>query len=310
MTLDLSQLPAPNVVESLSFEQIRAEQIANLRTYWPELDAEELESEPVIKLLEATSYRELLLRQRINDAARSVMLATAAGADLDQLAALFAVERAIVIPADPDARPPVEAVLESDARLRERTQQAIEGFTSAGSAGAYQFHALTADPRVRSVSVRSPAPGEVTLTLLSNEGDGILRGDLLQVVRGYFSNSRIRPLTDTVTVEGPEMVPYQIAAVLSIPDGPDSEAVRTAAEKAVRTYALAQHRLGGTVARSGILAGAHVPGVDRVQLTHPAADVVCTARQAPWPTTEANAAYTASPGPDGHPANGIEVTIG
>ena len=238
------------------------------------------------------------------------MLASATGADLDQVAARYGVERATVTPADPAARPPVEAVLETDTRLLERTQQAIEGFTSAGSAGAYRFHALNADPRVKSVSVASPNPGDVTLTLLSNVGDGILRGDLLQAMSDYFSDIRIKPLTDTVTVAGPEIVPYEVAAALEIPDGPDAEAVRAAAEQAVRAYALVQHRLGGTVARSGILAAAHVPGVDRVTLTEPAADVVCTDGQAPWPTTAANAAYTASPDPEGHPADGIEVTIG
>ena len=55
MTLDLSKLPAPDVVEPLSFERIRTEQIATLRSYWPELDAEDLESEPLIKLLETAS---------------------------------------------------------------------------------------------------------------------------------------------------------------------------------------------------------------------------------------------------------------
>ena len=45
------------------------------------------------------AYRELLIRQRVNDAARGVMLATASGTDLDNLAANFNVERLLITPA-------------------------------------------------------------------------------------------------------------------------------------------------------------------------------------------------------------------
>ncbi|NUV25651.1 hypothetical protein MS6204_04603 [Escherichia coli] len=43
----------------------------------------ELESEPATKLLQENAYRELLLRQRINEAAQAVMVAYAMGGDLD-----------------------------------------------------------------------------------------------------------------------------------------------------------------------------------------------------------------------------------
>ncbi len=42
----------------------------------------ELESEPATKLLQENAYRELLLRQRINEAAQAVMVAYAMGGDL------------------------------------------------------------------------------------------------------------------------------------------------------------------------------------------------------------------------------------
>ncbi len=46
-----------------------------------------LESEPIVKNLQENTYREVLLRQRINEAAQAAMLAYAIGSDLDQLAA-------------------------------------------------------------------------------------------------------------------------------------------------------------------------------------------------------------------------------
>ena len=44
-----------------------------------------VESDPAWTILEVAAYRELLLRQRINDASRAVMLAFATGADLEHL---------------------------------------------------------------------------------------------------------------------------------------------------------------------------------------------------------------------------------
>ena len=77
-----------------------------------------LESEPIVKNLQENTYREVLLRQRINEAAQAAMLAYAIGSDLDQMAARNNVQRLTVTPANPDAVPPVYAVMELDDTLR------------------------------------------------------------------------------------------------------------------------------------------------------------------------------------------------
>ena len=89
--VNLSRLPAPQVVEALDYETILADLIASQRLLLP--DFQPLESEPATKLLQIVAYREILLRQRINDAARAVMPAYAMGSDLDNLAALLGVTR-------------------------------------------------------------------------------------------------------------------------------------------------------------------------------------------------------------------------
>lgn len=75
-----------------------------------------LESDPVTKLLEVASYIKLGNRARVNDAAKSQLLAYAIGADLDHLAANVNLKRPVIQPADPLAVPPVEAVMESHRR--------------------------------------------------------------------------------------------------------------------------------------------------------------------------------------------------
>lgn len=88
--IDLSQLPAPSVVEPLDYEQIFIERKAYAVSLWPaDQQAEvaatlELESEPLTKLLQENAYRETIWRQRVNEAALANMLASAQGADLDR----------------------------------------------------------------------------------------------------------------------------------------------------------------------------------------------------------------------------------
>ncbi|MGD7186286.1 baseplate assembly protein, partial [Ralstonia pseudosolanacearum] len=111
-TIDLSQLPAPAVVETLDYEAILAERKDYFVSLYPadQRDAVratlELESEPITKLLQENAYRELVWRQRVNDAARGVMLAFAEGEDLEQIAANFNVQRLTITPADDTTVPP------------------------------------------------------------------------------------------------------------------------------------------------------------------------------------------------------------
>ncbi len=110
--IDLSRLPAPDVVEEIDFEAMLAERKAGLLSLVPDdrradvAAALELESEPITIVLQESVYREMYLRQRVNDAGRAVMLAFAMDGDLDQLAALLGVKRLEIAPADPEAGTP------------------------------------------------------------------------------------------------------------------------------------------------------------------------------------------------------------
>jgi len=169
--IDLSKLPPPQVVEELDYEAILAAMKADFIARWPNFSAD-LESEPLIKLLEVAAYRELLVRQRVNEAARKVMLAFARGSDLDHLGALYGVERLLVDPGDPAASPPVPAQYELDDALRFRIQLAPEAMSVAGPDLAYVYHARSASADIKDVSVESPTPGDVVVTVLSGHGDG------------------------------------------------------------------------------------------------------------------------------------------
>ena len=283
--IDLSRLPAPDVIETLKFDALLQAIKDDFKRRAPQhAKTLDLESEPLAKLLQSAAYTAMHLRQRVNDAARSVMLAYATGRDLDHLAALFNVVRLEIGPANTQATPPVNAKMEDDGKLRARVQMALEGVSSAGSISAYRYHGLSADGQVKDIGVDSPKPGQVRISVLSKTANGAADASLLVKVREKLTAEKVRPLTDTVTVQGADIRAYAISAKLHIGPGPDKEVVRKAADKAARAYSGAQHKLGADIRLSALYAALHLSGVEQVTLTAPASDLVCQAHQAPWCT--------------------------
>lgn len=286
--IDLSQLPSPDVVETIDYEALLAERKARLVSLYPAAEQAEiaatlaLESEPMVKLLQENAYRELVLRQRVNDAARAVMLAYAIGEDLDHLAALFGIRRLTITPADPEHN--VAAVMESDTDLRARTQLAPQSFSVAGPEGAYVSHARNADGRVLDASAVSPAPCEVLVTVLARDGDGTADQKLVDAVKAALQADDVRPLTDKVTVRAAEILRYAIRARLVFFAGPDRAVALAQANKAMRKYADDMHRLGMEVTLDGIYAAARAAGVQKVILESPLAGIPATKQQAPYCT--------------------------
>ncbi|RYH04129.1 baseplate assembly protein [Salipiger sp. IMCC34102] len=273
--INLPKLPAPAAVDLLDVETILSEMKAEALARDPSLaDALALESEPAVKILEVAAYRELLIRQRINEAVRATMLAFATSSDLDHIGALFGVERLVVVTADPDAFPPVEAVLEDDERLRTRIQLSLEGFSTAGTYGGYRFFALSASALVRDVQILNPEPGLVRVFVLSEEGDGVPDADLLAGVDAALDDEDVRPLSDRVEVLPVDLVDFSIEATLTIDDGPDSSVVIAAAKAALLAFLETRRLVGRNVPRAGIIAALYQAGVQNIALASPAADVV------------------------------------
>lgn len=279
--VDLSRLPPPSVVEPLSYEQIYADMLARLKALVPTFEAT-VESDPAVKLLQVAAYREFLLRARVNDAARAVMPAFAIGADLDQLAALVGIARKLLDAGD--AERGVPAAWESDDEFRRRLVLAPEGYSVAGPAGAYIFHALSADADVLDASATSPTPGQVLVTVLSRQGDGTAPAALINAVAAYLSADTRRPLTDLVQVRSATIVPYDIAATVTTYGGPDPAIVLKEARARLDAYVARCHRIGLDVTRSGIFGALHVEGVHNVTLARPANDVVIDRTAASWCT--------------------------
>ncbi|MCD9457273.1 baseplate assembly protein [Klebsiella pneumoniae] len=288
--IDLSQLPAPEVIEVLDYETIFEERKATFISLYPEDEQEaiartlSLESDPIVKILQENAYREVILRQRVNEAAQAGMVAYAIKNDLDQLAANNNVERLTITPADDSQIPPTAAEMESDSDLRQRIPAAFEGMIVAGPTGAYEFHAMSADGRVADSSAISPAPAEVIVAVLARQGDGTASDDLLQAVSLALNDEAVRPVGDRLTVVSADIVYYSVDAVLFVYPGPATGPILAAAKAQLATYINAQRRLGRDIRRSAIYAALHVQGVQRVELSQPLTDVVLDKTQAAYCT--------------------------
>lgn len=283
--INLEKLPAPDVVEILAFENILTELKNDLILRNSDLEmlfASGIESDPLNKLLEAFAFRELGLRQRINDAARSVMLPYAIGSDLDNLAAFYGIVRQVIQEGNPDLNPPVEEILEDDARFRLRIALSLEAATTAGPVGSYISHSLNADPRVKDVDVSSPNPGEVVVTILSTENIGYASQELLDIVNNALNDEFVRPLTDLVIVRSADIILYDIAAIIHVFEGPDSLIIKERALLNTQNYVSEQHKIGRNIALSGIYAAMHIAGVRRVELINPIEQIITSSYEAPW----------------------------
>ena len=260
---DLASLPTPAVIETLSFETILAELQTEFHSRYPDYSAL-LASDPAMKLLEVAAYREVLLRNRINAAAKASLLAFATGSDLDHLAAFYGVER---------------LAGEDDEALRLRTRQRIIGFANAGGAAHYRYWALSASPEVADVEVDSPQPGRVRISVLAKGEEQTVPDAILDAVKAVVLRDDIRVLTDTIEVVPAELIPVTVHARLWL--YPDAPLETVAAIQAVFASTLAACAgLGWDLTRSWIIGQLQRAGVHKVELLSPTTDIRVVANQA------------------------------
>jgi phage-related baseplate assembly protein len=165
-----------------------------------------LESDPAAKILEIVAFREMILRERINNAAKANLLAFAGGGDLDYLAEFYGVERQ-------DG--------ELDEAFRLRIKAKIAAFSNAGSKEHYRFHALSSSSHVKDALASSPdqaegfQPGLVKISILSDSEDGKSSEELLEIVRNYINRDDIKMLTDTVQIVGCNIIPLDVVVEIA-----------------------------------------------------------------------------------------------
>ncbi len=260
----LASLPAPMVIESLAYDEILAAMLNGFIALYPDYTAL-LESDPAVKLFEVCAYRELLLRNRINEAANANLLAFAIGSDLDHLASFYGVTR---------------LSNEGDDALRYRIRDKIMGWSSAGGVAQYRYWAISASAAIRDVAVDSPQSGVVRISVLAQGNDDICPPEIIDAVKAVVLRDDVKVLTDTVQVIAAELIKAHIVAnVWLYPDTPD-EAL-TSIQAALINQLVIHAGLGWDLTQSWIISQLHgLGGVHRVELLSPSQDLRAQANQA------------------------------
>lgn len=257
-------LTLPEVVEPLDFKRLYADTRADLQDRAPELTGVlALESEPLTKLLQAGAYRELLYRQRVNEALRSRLLAFATAGALDHLGDFYGVQRLNG---------------EDDDRLRRRIQLRIRSLAGHGTKEGYEELALATSLQVRDALAMRTRPGYVQV-LVWPHADVANPQDLRVAVHNAMTADNVHTLGVQVSVALAK--PHALHVTAQV--WRDAMAPADVVTRAVAhlTQALPRYaRLGRAVPRSWITSQLHAVGCAAVQ--YPDATAPAEQTQLAW----------------------------
>jgi len=160
---------------------------------------------------------------------------------------------------------------EDDERFRERIRLSIERFTSAGSKQAYIYHTLSAHQDIEDVEVYSPSPGQVKVIFILKGGE-LPDAAMIELVRNYLSDEKVRPLTDHVIVSAPEILQYDISLTYYIhkKDAAKMAFIQAQVEKAVEDFiAWTKSKIGRDVLPEELIRKVKQAGAYKIDLTAP-----------------------------------------
>ncbi|MEN5278063.1 baseplate J/gp47 family protein [Brucella sp. TWI432] len=263
MPIDLKNLTTPGVIETVSYASILDEAIEDLKVRFAKAgvtyDVGNLETDPAKILVEVSAAREIIIRQRINDAAKANLIAYATGSDLDHLAAFYDVTRLSG---------------ENDIQLRARVVLAIQARSPGGSSYWYKQAALRADTRIKDVVVyREPFWPVIHIAVLSNYDGGIPDQAMLSAVTAEVLSDKVRLLNDTIIVEAAVTQEVNITAdIWLLPTAGTN--VFDSLEQVLRDAWFMESGVGFDLEISWLESRLHIDGVKKVTVTSPTATIV------------------------------------
>jgi len=276
LPFDLSALPAPEALETWTFDQIFqasvADVVARLNAAEIPYNVDKLVANPMSFVVRGAAYREGLMRQRVNDAVRAVLAPLAQKADLDNVCARIGVQRLLIQPATDTS----DAIYENDAQLLRRYLLAFDR-PAAGSADKYLYEAYTAWPDMLDAAVRGfethGRRGDIDLVVIG-PGGALPTDTQLAAVRAAVNASGVKGEATSMTVMAARRTLFDVSMLLDIPEGPDPATVIAGAEKRVTAAAAERMVVGGQAPLDLLFGAAYGPGVTKVTRIAPAADIL------------------------------------
>ncbi len=260
---DLAALPRPEVIDTVDYEAIlaarKADFVARTPAYGIDYDIQMLETDPGMVLLEESAFREVMLRARGNDIARSRYLYYARGAELDHLGAFYDVVRLFG---------------EDDDRYRRRIILGIQGRSTGGTAPCYTAVAMAASARVADAFVYTEGVDPtVKVAVFAADNNGVADQALLDTVAAALNDPAVRMVNDVIQVRSAVVTVVPVTASLTLLPSASDSLLSALSANLPQTWK-AESGLGRDLTRDWIKAQLMVPGVYRAMVDAPATDVV------------------------------------
>jgi phage-related baseplate assembly protein len=306
--INLAELPLMQVLESISSEQILDDRMARFKALWftydppnaAQYDVGPLEFDPIKITQENSTFFEMALRDRVNQAARAVTLAYAVGGDLDAIASRYpgGVPR---LDTNNDGIPD-----ERDDRYRRRVWLSPNVLSAHGTAESYVFWAMTGDPTLHDASATTnEGTGKVFVTLMAESGslvdlvwarkNDLLTGLFLSTraepvfnptptlqqivdVRKYILDESRRGLTDEIITYAPQVTTVNYKCRVWLFPNVSVDMAITGIEQALTALLEKQRWLGYDHSRMAIDAALAQPGVHHAVIDEPIKDVMVSDR--------------------------------
>lgn len=159
---------------------------------------------------------------------------------------------------------------EDDTAYKARIYLAPEALTNAGSEGAYKYFAQSASALISDVYVYMPTPGRVNISVLLQNGE-LPTQEILDLVYEKCSAKTVRPLTDQLTVNAPNVIPYDLNVVYYIEtNAVDKTVIQENILKAIDDYVVWQQlKIGRDINASKLISMCIAAGAKRVDVISP-----------------------------------------
>jgi phage-related baseplate assembly protein len=170
---------------------------------------------------------------------------------------------------------------EEDDSFAERIRQSNGQYSTAGPSDSYRYHTMSVSSSIVDVTVFSPAEGKITIVPLLENGE-LPSQTLIDAIKEKLNERTIRPLTDLVIVELPEIVSYDIAFTYYIPRSKQSiqMVIQGQINQAVQDYINWQKsKLGRGIDASELVSRIKDAGGVRVTASSPSQYIVLSKTQ-------------------------------
>lgn len=237
--LEKYNLPEPTAISKLTFEDIKAEIISDIKTIKPDIQL--VESDDYMVMLEAFAYRELYLRNLINEDIKKMLPHYSSGTDLDNfIFSFFGGEERL------DG--------EDDLAFLQRAKLSLNSYSSAGSEQSYEYWTKSFSANIYDVKATKKSAGVVQIVYVAisaiNESE----------LYSFVSDKKVRPLTDSVELLEAKKVPINLEVSVTIFDSNSLENIK---QQIIKNFSN-RFYIGEKVIFSKVIDLLHINGVYRV----------------------------------------------